>query len=449
MEQKEVTLSIDNNKYEIALIEFFSVLLIVSAFFTTRYLMLVLAIVQCCYILQKKDMQCCIALFFFMLPFSNIYNLGSSSMLLLLKIAFIVRYFLHSKLIRTNVFLSISVFAVYSLAGIAFGSCGMTGIMRLINILLWTLTCYIFVKSIEEDSFILIGKNFVRALLVAGLVALVSDYIPGMKDMLTSTTINMTERRFSGLWNDPNTFSVFMGIGLSIVFLFYSYRIIKVREFSIYAIALSILSLLSFSKMCLFIVMLIWMAMLFINKKINWVQKFIIIACIVLLIFTVYYYASDILNVYMLRFLKDSASGYSLDSLTTNRYSLWISYIQSLNDNWISWLVGNGMGCELPGGRAAHQTILQIIYNIGIIGFILWMAMICSVLKDIRFLYNKKDTAINITTKMISIFPLLIFIVSTMFLDYFFIESTYFLIFLSGMIYVGLINWNASWEYME
>ncbi len=73
---------------------------------------------------------------------------------------------------------------------------------------------------------------------------------------------------------------------------------------------------------------------------------------------------SSLLEVLLTRFLvaKD------LESLTTGRIGLWINYFEEIFGNAKVFFLGRGLTSVTVDGRASHNTILQLIYQCGILG---------------------------------------------------------------------------------
>ena len=65
----------------------------------------------------------------------------------------------------------------------------------------------------------------------------------------------------------------------------------------------------------------------------------------------------------------------SLSSLTTGRTDLWIDYLRALRDDPKLLLLGKGMTNVLISDKASHNTVLQILFQFGVIGalvLLLW-----------------------------------------------------------------------------
>ena len=56
------------------------------------------------------------------------------------------------------------------------------------------------------------------------------------------------------------------------------------------------------------------------------------------------------------------------DSLTTGRFHLWQTYIQYFIDNVTSFVFGRGLVVERVGDLGAHNTYIDYLYYLGLIG---------------------------------------------------------------------------------
>jgi len=60
----------------------------------------------------------------------------------------------------------------------------------------------------------------------------------------------------------------------------------------------------------------------------------------------------------------------NMSALTTGRTDLWVNYLRELGDNPMMLLFGNGYTDVTVGGRAAHNTLIQLLYQFGVVGYI-------------------------------------------------------------------------------
>ena len=438
IEKKYITFShCINYGSNVQILELISIILVVMSYFTSKYLMVLAAAILSIYILAEKNYTKIICVFFFMMPFSNIFNLGSTSLFLLLKGAIIFKWLTGSPKIEKRSFLAIVVYIlIITMFAVLFGTI-FNAIVRILNFVLWFLTIYIFGTKFKNDTFYNVSIHYIAALLVSCIIALFSDLIPGLKEQITHATILGSANRFSGLWNDPNTFSVFMGVGIVITFLLYMKHYITFKTVVVLALALTVLSLYSYSKMCLLIVVAIWIGIIIFSKALSFTKRIGIVVGLLVTCVVIYYMFPEIIEVYLLRLINDRANDFSFDSLTTKRTAIWKMYISSMSENPLEWIFGNGINCSLPNGRAAHQTILQVIYQIGIIGMVVYVYTLISIFSVVK--RQAGNIKIKKSHDIIPIIPSCIVLFGAMFLDYFFIENFYFLLFLGVISYYGSI----------
>ena len=70
----------------------------------------------------------------------------------------------------------------------------------------------------------------------------------------------------------------------------------------------------------------------------------------------------------------------NLSDFTTGRIDLWSKYLEALTDDPLLLLFGKGFTSVLIFDKASHNTIIQVIYQFGLIGsgfLIAWI--VCSV----------------------------------------------------------------------
>ena len=75
---------------------------------------------------------------------------------------------------------------------------------------------------------------------------------------------------------------------------------------------------------------------------------------------------NDLIEVILTRF----SFANDLDSFTTGRISLWQSYVNEIFGNIKVFFLGRGITNIKINGRGSHNTIIQIFYQLGVIGFV-------------------------------------------------------------------------------
>ena len=73
----------------------------------------------------------------------------------------------------------------------------------------------------------------------------------------------------------------------------------------------------------------------------------------------------------------------SLSDLTTHRSELWMNYLREFEENPIVLFFGKGCSTDLLNGRGTHNTPLQIIYQLGIVGGVVLAAWGLTFIKTI------------------------------------------------------------------
>ena len=175
------------------------------------------------------------------------------------------------------------------------------------------------------------------------------------------------------------------------------------------------------SKSCILLIGIFWLYVLFANNDIKLTTKLLISVLMVATFSYFIYQNPEWIERMLIRFFGE-ANEVDMDILTTKRSSLWEVYVENINQN-NSWLFGNGINCELPQKMAAHNTPIQCIYNIGIVGLLLYVG---------SFLCMRKCTPMNTTCsnekEKIGVFALFSLILSAFFLDGLFLEFYYYVL---------------------
>ena len=187
--------------------------------------------------------------------------------------------------------------------------------------------------------------------------------------------------RFSGLQGNPNYFTVDIIMALSGI------AILLFREnnrlpYIILFIVLTVIGFLSLSKSFLisWVVLIFFMALYIIKSHKQRVRRliFIMLATIGL----IYFVAAEQINEYIIRFTETIDD---MSDFTTGRTDIWRGYITTIWNNLKILFVGNGINGSLVNGRGVHNTYLEAIYSLGILGTSLFLLVLC-----ICFKFNTK-----------------------------------------------------------
>ena len=114
------------------------------------------------------------------------------------------------------------------------------------------------------------------------------------------------------------------------------------------------------------LMLLVWLAALYFNKRRRPLVKIavtVFIALSLLIVFCTDIF-SDSLAVMKFRLQQST----DLSSFSTHRSELWLNYYNAFVDDFKLLFFGQGITKGVIGSRASHNTIIQIIYQLGIIG---------------------------------------------------------------------------------
>ena len=190
--------------------------------------------------------------------------------------------------------------------------------------------------------------------------------------------VNMGFTRLSGYNGDPNFYSAHITTALSGILVLLLNNPKRKTLFVLVPLAFLLLycGLLSVSKSFLLIsvcMLILWVLTLLLQKGKVSVKVTIILTLVVAALFllssTVF---SDLLNVLFSRFSHNA----NLSELTTGRTEVWERYILALFNDGKLMLFGQGYSDVILGEKPAHNTLLEVVFQLGIIGFVLltmWM----------------------------------------------------------------------------
>jgi len=208
--------------------------------------------------------------------------------------------------------------------------------------------------------------------------------------------------RFSGYYGDPNFYSAHItaALGGVLIQLLKPASRKKVLALIIMASFLMYCGLISLSKSFFLIavcLILLWLlALLFGKGKISAKVTILIVSLIgiaFLLSTTVF---TDAIDSILDRFSRDN----SISDFTTRRTDIWAEYIHAIINDPMLLLFGNGYDAMLIGERASHNTVIQSVFQFGLIGSVfLTVWLVCfarNFLRNISLKWSDMISAIII-----------------------------------------------------
>lgn len=201
--------------------------------------------------------------------------------------------------------------------------------------------------------------------------------------------------RYSGYYGDSNFYSAHISAALAGLLIQFSGSGKKSWKFILLAVVLLYCGLLSASKsfvITIFVMFLLWIMHL-LSARTNWSNKVITILAVIVVIggILVSNAFADVLNVVAIRF----GSASNISNFTTGRSDIWVNYIRHMVSNFEILLFGQGYTNILVEGRAAHNTLIQAVYQFGLVGLPLFFSWLKGVF-EISLTSLKKESKNNL-----------------------------------------------------
>ena len=183
--------------------------------------------------------------------------------------------------------------------------------------------------------------------------------------------------RFSGLYADPNYYSINVIISLCLVVILNHKKLLSNISSIFCSVVLLIFAIMTVSKSAF--LMLVFPATLFLYAKIKQQKYFVSLCLLILSVFVVMSILDgrfDFLKTILSRFNSNG----DLNSLTTGRFEIWKSYLNYFEESGLSVFWGNGFGADLLNSKVAHNTYIDLIYYLGIFGTAVVLAVVVCII---------------------------------------------------------------------
>ena len=355
----------------------------------------------------------------FSISFTVIYKLDPSATSLFAYIMIAVGIIL---MVRIRTFngirlLVICFFSVYLLMGM--GSNYTTALKMVMGIILF----YSFVNVIKPEDF----KNHIMAfslgVIGSSVIGTFRDSLPQLsayfKTEYTVYDRAYVAHRFTGLYYDPNFYSMSALFAIVLcVMLLMNKTGNKVFIWSL-LVSLMVFGFQSYSKMFLLSVTIIGViSIIYMMRSL----KMIIVALISLLTLG----AGIITWLKQIGYMDIMFSRIFEGDISTGRFGIWESYLNYLDGSPWTLCFGDGIGAKYLSVGGPHNTYIESIFFIGILGSIIYLFMIISIFKFKK--YNSEKNIMNYL-------PLFVFLVTIGVLGCFTINELFFYCML---IWLGL-----------
>jgi O-antigen ligase len=324
---------------------------------------------------SKETFTACMLIF--IMPFAGIfkYSADGQSFYTYLLLIFVLFYIIrNARVARDVLYIAVYACALFIIQLLN----DSVNVERSIKFIANLLFVFFVVKNVFKekvsDIFILYVLGVVLSSMVTlcdGSVFNISEYIAEKKVSTMYGFGNVL--RFSGLYADPNYYSINAIISLCLlVLLDYSK---KINSLSAIVILVALISFVILSRSKSALLMMALPAFLYVYsnyKRRQRVKQVFTIIGILVIIVAAFSGRISALDIVLTR-LQDADN---INELTTGRVSLWLMYLKYFGNLPLSIFYGNGLGYPLLDGHGAHNTYIDIIYYIGILGGVACFAII-------------------------------------------------------------------------
>ncbi len=416
--------------------------IILLAYIFSKNLMYLSGFIGLIFILSPIKIEQKFSLMFFLLPFTVIFTISKekTSIFMFLRLAMIFSGLTTIKFKINKFFLYIGLILLSTWCMCISSVFGTLYYVRLFNIILWMLIGFIMQISLTSDTISPVSNSLCNGTILSSIIGMNLKFIPNLEKEINSFSnigySGSKYSRFIGLWNDPNMFTVFICMSLWVLFMEYDKKRISLTTFMIKSLIITFFGVITMSKSCILLIIIFWLYVIISKSSIGIIPKFMI--CLVVCCAALYFLSvnTDWLENVLYRF-RGGKQRADINSITTNRSLIWKMYFDSLNNRG-TWLFGNGLNCVTPGFRAAHNTLLQCIYNLGILGLIIYV---------LSFIGMFKQTPINLKIDSKKYFhgtmALTSILLTLLFLDGMFLELFYYMFPLT-FIYIKNYKQNSG-----
>lgn len=227
--------------------------------------------------------------------------------------------------------------------------------------------------ALNVDNEKVCKKVFLYYIFAFILSSLVSAFhiIPNLTDYVVVKALEGSGGgilRFAGMYVDPNHYSINLIISLCLIIILNHKKQLNNLNSLLLAGLLLIFAIMTISKSAFLMFSLPLTLLLYSRIK---KRKYFIFAFLLIILITFMFLLVEgkigIFDLILSRFEKDE----DIDSLTTGRFELFQRYTTYLSKNIDKTIIGSGFAAPYLGGTGPHNTYIDMLYHLGIIGSIL------------------------------------------------------------------------------
>lgn len=310
---------------------------------------------------------CCLACW---MNVAQVFKLSvdGTSFYTILCLFFAVKQLVKYKEIEKDFLVILLIYAVYLFLGM-----GNLLIIAIKNVMM-PVQLYVMAKSMDYQGLKKISGYFILGTIIESIAAINNSMIPGLSSFISNRNVfavatvdgYVPTMRFSGLWPDPNYYSIHLLLGICICVLLYARKEINGVVFVAVVAVLTYFGAKTLSKsfILMFGIIMAYAYVAFLLNK-QYGSVFLISIAFLVMILLIAAGAIDAFSLIIERLTEGIGSG---GDFTTGRTDIWKNYLSYFYNNPPRLLFGIGLGGTLPFKQAPHNTYLEMLCYIGLIG---------------------------------------------------------------------------------
>lgn len=316
----------------------------------------------------------------FCVPFSNVFkiSLGTISLLSIIQLLYVGKYIVsYCRKGKWNLLSSGSMILWLFIVTVTIIN-GNIPIMRFVNFLLFFIIIFIENATPNDSKFSLYGQSFVFGTIASCVVGYFQTAFPNVVRFISQIEAMHEGKtvygRFVALTEDPNILSIFILFSVAIVIALYFRKIIKMGWLVVQLVLLVFFGMLTYSKLFMIGLALITIVALLLFTQGENLKRSLLLATVGFIIVIIAYN-----NGFFDTFIK--VMGYRLGvtsnaDFSSGRFDIWLRYYRSMNESIHAWFIGYGVGGRMLSYEASHNSFVEVIYSIGIVGFFGYLAFL-------------------------------------------------------------------------
>lgn len=367
----------DSSKKLIALCMIICALVLLG---TNNPLFTAVGFIACTLICLKSSLAFSFSLLLFLLPMATIFKFapGQFSAFTIVQLIWVICAFFKTGMKATKADIGIILFFIYlSICQIFYGGFDISATIKLSFGLLMLL----MVKKMRiYDNYVSIFLAYIFGVIVSSLFMYIDSplfnilaYVSSKTERLAGSEAGSYITRFAGLYGDPNYYSVNLIIAMILSLCLFKMRKVTLIQV-IYLIApLAFFAAQTGSKSAFF--MLIIPILLFEYISIKNRHYFLACISIGLIGFGGWMLFQGEFNAFSVAIQRLTANHSNLNDITTGRGAKWVECLEYILDRPIIFLFGNSLLVVTLNGLAPHNTYIDMLFQLGVIGTV-WMLWI-------------------------------------------------------------------------